>query len=125
MIALTLGIVWFSVDRLLWSRMEGPEDLYTRQLMVALLLGSWVLLSAYVGIWRRDRNSLKLAIAGAIGFGIGFPLSVGAGCGGGPFPICATPRSVPSPVIRRTATAIAINPLVTPNWSRKVTFLSG
>ena len=32
-------------------------------------------MSAYVGVWRRDETSLKLAIAGAVGFGLGFPLA--------------------------------------------------
>ena len=43
--------------------------------MAVTLLGCWALLCAYVGVWRGDRTSLKLAVAGAIGFGIGFPLA--------------------------------------------------
>ncbi len=79
--------VWFLVDRLLWSQLNGPEDLATRQWMAVTLLGCWALLCAYVGVWRADRTSLKLAIAGAIGFGIGFPIAawvqgIGASLGG-------------------------------------------
>ena len=70
-----LFLVWFLVDRLLWGRMNGPEDLRTRELMAVILLGVWALLSAYVGVWRRDATSLKLAVAGAVGFGLGFPLA--------------------------------------------------
>ena len=43
--------------------------------MAVVLLGVWALLSAYVGVWRRDAASLKLAVAGAVGFGLGFPLA--------------------------------------------------
>lgn len=70
-----LLLVWILVDRLLWGRMAGPEDLGTRELMAVVLLTVWALLSAYVGVWRRDRTSLRLAVAGAVGFGIGFPLA--------------------------------------------------
>lgn len=70
-----LLLVWLFVDRLLWGRMSGPEDLKTRELMAVFLLGVWVFLSAYVGVWRRDIASLKLAVAGALGFGLGFPLA--------------------------------------------------
>lgn len=70
-----LLLVWFFVDRLLWTRMSGPGDLRTREMMAVVLLGVWALLSAYVGVWRQDRTSLRLAIAGAGGFGIGFPLA--------------------------------------------------
>ncbi len=70
-----LFLVWFLVDRLLWGRLSGPQDLATRELMAIILLGSWALLSAYVGVWRQDRTSLRLALAGAVGFGVGFPLA--------------------------------------------------
>ena len=70
-----LFLVWFLVDHLLWGRLAGPQDLATRELMALTLLGSWALVSAYVGVWRQDRTSLKLAVAGAIGFGIGFPIA--------------------------------------------------
>lgn len=70
-----LVLVWFLVDRILWSRLTGPTDLRTRELMAAVLLGVWLLLSAYVGVWRKDRVSLRLAFAGAVGFGVGFPLA--------------------------------------------------
>lgn len=70
-----LLLVWFVVDRLLWFRLTGPDDLYTRELMAGVFLGAWVFLCAYVGVWRQDVTSLKLAVAGAAGFGIGFPLS--------------------------------------------------
>lgn len=70
-----LFLVWFLVDRLLWGRMSGPQDLATRELMAVILLSCWAFLSAYVGVWRRDRTSLKLGLAGAIGFGVGFPLA--------------------------------------------------
>jgi len=75
MIAGGLFLVWILIDRLLWGRLSGPTDLATRELMAAVLLGVWALLSAYVGVWRGDRISLRLAIAGAVGFGIGFPLA--------------------------------------------------
>ena len=70
-----LFLVWFLVDRLMWGRLSGPEDLRTREMMAVILLGVWALLSAYVGVWRRDATSLKLAVAGAVGFGLGFPLA--------------------------------------------------
>ena len=70
-----LFLVWFLVDRLLWGQLKGPGDLSTREMMAVILLGVWALLSAYVGVWRRDAASLKLALAGAVGFGIGFPLA--------------------------------------------------
>lgn len=71
-VAGSLFFVWFLVDRLLWGRLKGPQDLATRELMVGILLGVWAFLSAYVGVWRQDRTSLKLAVAGAAGFGVGF-----------------------------------------------------
>jgi hypothetical protein len=43
--------------------------------MAVVLLGAWAFLCAYVGVWRKDRMSLKLGLAGAIGFGVGFPLA--------------------------------------------------
>jgi hypothetical protein len=70
-----LFLVWFLVDRLLWYRMTGPNDLATRELMAGILLGAWVFLCAYVGVWRGDRTSLRLAVAGAIGFGVAFPIA--------------------------------------------------
>ena len=70
-----LLLVWFVVDRLFWFRMSGPNDLTTRELMAGVFLGAWLFLCAYVGVWRQDRTSLKLAVAGAIGFGFGFPLA--------------------------------------------------
>jgi len=75
MVAGGLFVVWFLVDRLLWVQVEGPQDLYTRELMALVLLGAWAFLCAYVGVWRGDRTSLKLGLAGGIGFGIGFPLA--------------------------------------------------
>ncbi len=74
-IAGSLFLIWFLVDRLIWGRLKGPQDLATREMMAVVLLGVWVLLCAYVGVWRQDRTSLKLAMAGAIGFGLGFPLA--------------------------------------------------
>ena len=74
-IAGSLFLVWFLIDRLLWSRLSDAQDLATRELMVMVLLGSWILLSAYVGVWRQDRTSLRLALGGAFGFGLGFPLA--------------------------------------------------
>lgn len=70
-----LLLVWYFVDCLLWGRLAGPADLKTREMMAVVLLGVWALLSAYIGVWRQDRTSLRLTMAGAIGFGIGFPLS--------------------------------------------------
>ena len=70
-----LLLVWFLVDRLLWGRLQGPQDLATREWMAVILLGVWILLCAYVGVWRQDRMSLRLAIAGALGFSVGFPLA--------------------------------------------------
>ena len=70
-----LFLVWFLVDRLLWFRMSGPNDLATREMMAAVFLAAWLFLCAYVGVWRQDRTSFRLAIAGAIGFGIGFPVA--------------------------------------------------
>ena len=70
-----LFFIWFAVDRLLWFRLTGPQDLGTREMMAGILLGVWAFLSAYVGVWRQDRTSLRLALAGGIGFGIGFPLA--------------------------------------------------
>lgn len=81
-----LLLVWFLVDRLLWTQLAGPGDLRTREMMAVVLLGVWALLSAYVGVWRQDRASLRLALAGAAGFGIGFPLAAwvqGAGSASG------------------------------------------
>lgn len=74
-VAGSLFLVWFFVDRLLWGRLKGPQDLETRELMVGILLGVWAFLCAYVGVWRQDRTSLKLAVAGAAGFGVGFLLA--------------------------------------------------
>lgn len=70
-----LLIIWLLIDRILWGHLSGPQDLATREMMALVLLGSWAFLCAYVGVWRRDRTSLRLAIAGAIGFGAGFPLA--------------------------------------------------
>ena len=70
-----LFLVWFLVDRLLWGWLAGPDDFWTRELIAIILLSVWALLSSYVGVWRGDSTSLKLAIAGAVGFGIGFPLA--------------------------------------------------
>ncbi len=74
-IGAVLLFVWFLVDRLLWGRLQGPEDMATRELMAVVLICAWVLLSAYVGLWRSDRVALRLGIAGGIGFGLGFPLA--------------------------------------------------
>ncbi len=70
-----LFLVWVFVDRLLWGRLKGPQDLATRELMAVVLLGTWSLFSAYVGVWRQDKDSLRLAAIGGIGFGLGFPLA--------------------------------------------------
>ncbi len=70
-----LFVVWFLIDRLLWARLAGPQDLSTRELMALVLLGTWIFLCAYVGVWRQDRTSLKLAVAGAVGFGLAFPMA--------------------------------------------------
>ena len=70
-----LFLVWFLVDRLLWGWVSGPQDLATRELMAVILLAVWALVCAYVGVWRQDWMSLKLAVAGAIGFSVGFPLA--------------------------------------------------
>lgn len=75
LIAGGLLFVWFIVDRLLWGRLSGPGDLGTRELMAFVLLVAWGLVAAYVGAWRRDSTSLKLAVAGGVGFGIGFPVA--------------------------------------------------
>lgn len=72
-----LFLVWFLVDRLLWGWLAGPDDFWTRELMAIILLGVWSLVSAYVGVWRGDSTSLKLAVAGALGFAVGFPLAAG------------------------------------------------
>lgn len=69
-----LFFVWLLVDNLMWSQLTGPGDLRTREWMAGILLAVWGLLSAYVGVWRRDSTSLKLALAGGVGFGLGFPL---------------------------------------------------
>ena len=74
-IAGSLFCVWFIMDRFIWGQLSGPEDLVTRQLMAVVLMGVWVLLSAYVGVWRQDRTSLRLALTGGIGFGVGFALA--------------------------------------------------
>lgn len=74
-VAGSLLLLWFIVDHLLWGHLKGPQDLQTRELMATILLGCWVFLCAYVGAWRQDRTSLKLAIFGAIGFSLGFPLA--------------------------------------------------
>ena len=68
-----LFLVWFSVDRLLWGGISGPEDFRTRELMAFILVCVWALLLAYAGILRRDNASLMLGLAGAFGFGVGFP----------------------------------------------------
>jgi hypothetical protein len=74
-VAGSLLFLWFVVDRLLWGHLKGPQDLQTRELMATILLGCWVFLCAYVRAWRQDRTSLRLAIFGAIGFSLGFPLA--------------------------------------------------
>lgn len=73
-IALGLFIVWLLVDRMLWGSMSGPDDLRTREMMVGILLGVWILLLVYAG-FRNDTVVLRLALAGAAGFGLGFPLA--------------------------------------------------
>ena len=73
-IAVGLFLVWFSVDHLLWGRLSGPEDLRTRQWMAALLLAVFGILTAHAGI-QKDFTSVKLAVGGAFGFGLGFPLA--------------------------------------------------
>jgi len=70
-----LFLVWVVVDHLLWGRLTGSDDLRTRELMILLLGVVWGLLLAYVGIVRRDHTSIKLAVAGGIGFAVGFPLA--------------------------------------------------
>ncbi len=74
-VAGSLFLIWLLVDRLLWGQLKGPHDLGTRELMAVVLLGSWAFLCAYVGVWRQDKTALKLALAGALGFGLGFPLA--------------------------------------------------
>ncbi|MBI3318805.1 MAG: hypothetical protein HYZ90_06685 [Candidatus Omnitrophica bacterium] len=70
-----LFLVWFVIDRLLWGSINSPQEMDTRKLMAVILFGSWAFLCAYGGVWRQDRTSLKLGIAGAVGFGLGFPLA--------------------------------------------------
>lgn len=70
-----LLFVWVLIEVPLSARVAGLHDLLTRDLMILVLLGAWGLLTAYVGVWKHDRRSLQLAFAGAIGFGIGFPLA--------------------------------------------------
>lgn len=74
-IAFGLFFIWFLVDRMFWGQISGPEDLRTREWMAGILLGVWLFLLAYVGISHRDRTVLRMALAGAAGFGIGFPLA--------------------------------------------------
>jgi hypothetical protein len=70
-----LFLVWLAVDRLIWARLTGAEDLRTRELMVLALLMTWATLAAYVGIGRNDRTSVVLGVAGGGGFAVGFPLA--------------------------------------------------
>ena len=72
-IGVGLFLVWLCVDFLLPSRMTGLQDLAVRDLLVLVLVGAWLLLTAYVGAWKQDRRSLFLAVGCALGFGIGFP----------------------------------------------------
>lgn len=74
-IGLGLLAVWAVIEFPLSTHIEGLQDLLTRDLMVLVLLGAWGLLAAYVGVWKHDRSSIRLALAGAIGFGLGFPLA--------------------------------------------------
>ncbi|OGX37237.1 MAG: hypothetical protein A3C53_02430 [Omnitrophica WOR_2 bacterium RIFCSPHIGHO2_02_FULL_68_15] len=74
-IGLGLLGVWAVIEFPLSTRIEGLQDLLTRDLMILVLLGAWGLLAAYVGAWKHDRSSIRLALAGALGFGIGFPLA--------------------------------------------------
>ena len=76
-LSIGLGLlgVWALIEFPLSARVEGLHDLATRDLMILVLLGAWGLLTAYVGVWKHDQPSIKLALAGALGFGIGFPLA--------------------------------------------------
>lgn len=69
-----LFLVWFLVDNMVWGWLAGPDDLKTRQGMAVILLAVWGLLLVYAGVWKRDPTSLKLALAGGVGFGLGFPV---------------------------------------------------
>lgn len=74
----SLFMVWVVVDHLIWGHLSGPQDLETRRHMIWVLLAAWVFLSLYVGVLRKDRTSLRLALAGGAGFGVGFPLAAWA-----------------------------------------------
>ncbi|MBI4227019.1 MAG: hypothetical protein HY600_01950 [Candidatus Omnitrophica bacterium] len=76
---MTIGVgllgVWALIEFPLSAHVQGLQDLITRDLMVLVLLGAWGMLTAYVGVWKHDRSSIRLALAGALGFGLGFPLA--------------------------------------------------
>ena len=70
-----LLVVWGLIEFPTPVRMVGLSDLLTRDLLTLVLLGGWGMLTAYLGVWKQDRRSLQLGLAGAVGFGIGFPLA--------------------------------------------------
>ena len=77
-LSIGLGLlgVWALIEFPLSTiKVQGLHDLATRDLMILVLLGAWGLLTAYVGVWKHDQPSIRLAFAGALGFGIGFPLA--------------------------------------------------
>lgn len=77
LISVPMFLVWFGVDQLLWGQLSGPDDFETRRRMAWVLLAAWALLCLYVGGIRKDRTSLRLAVVGAVGFAVGFPLAAG------------------------------------------------
>lgn len=74
-IGLGLFVVWVAIDVPLSLSVAGLHDLMTRDLTILILLGAWGLLAAYVGVWKHDQRSLQLALAGAVGFGLAFPIA--------------------------------------------------
>ncbi len=76
LIGIVLLALWWLVDRHLWSLVTGPGDLASRRAMALILFSACLALALYARARHRDQCSWRLAVAGAVGFGVGFLVAV-------------------------------------------------